>query len=1587
MVNYPPKKMIAIALLVVLIMVLSSAFAGGNMLSTRTMTTSNAIPNSNSIKYNIVSQQLDKEKFSIVPTSPSSVDSSISTAFNGSVSVIVTFSFNNQSRLNSLLSNLSNPESSGYHKFMTRSQFTDNFSVSQSVYSQAVSYLSQYSGISVKTYEDRVSIQVTGPAGKIGDLLNTSIVTNSNNRSRYFAAAAPELPSSLATYVSQVTGLSNAPAPIQYNMETGGQALPKGAVTSVDGGYPSPSINGGTQYIYGSDLQVAYDEQSLLNITYPTNEVIATILWAGTNSSGAPVGAFDPSDIYSYYNSTLPPYEPHPNVHGVPINGAISPGISAGNDTTGASTENTLDLEMVGSTAPGASIYNVYGPNSSYENLDSALAFILNPNSTYSALNNVTVITNSWGGPEYNNTVWYQYLQEAQARGITVLASSGDSGDNNFSSKYISNPYYPGDYVQFPASMAYNNFGITSVGGTTLTLSTDLHIVNQTAWYESNISTGGNPAGSAGGISEVFGEPSWQLNTEANLILSGNGLGVPDISAIGNNTIIYQTVGGTSNAFSIGGTSVASPVEAGIVAEIDAVLNHYNQSNLGYLNPIIYSLANKQVTPMEITSDTGYISTGSYNSTLPTLPFYNVMYGRNHVYNATFGYNLVTGWGSIDAYNFTMYILNINRSLSPIGLKGVDDILALNNLNVTSYEYNSTTQTYSINTFYNASIQQNIFLANQFGAPIYWIQNVVYINGSQATGWVVNYTGWVVYPFYGQYPSQTVYEYNFPLGKTIFMPHTFNVRTWITNISKPMQQTVNFEVNSHIVTLPVPGAAYIIDAHNYSYAWQGHTYYNGPSPDNPYYGGLNPQFGLVGGPSLGIGDFGNSTSGSIAAYVEPLDLNSYLPAVTKVFNQSIDETGETAYFLNFTSANESSWTISVNNDSLSQGIVDYGPASAQYDQIFQENLLPSGTSWSVNIGGSEYSSTSDQIIVPLINGSYAAEFSSPTGFFPSPLKYVFTVNGDIQSFNVTYSYSSNKTYINPISTIYPLSNQVFSGSTVNTSYLSSNVVSLGMAYDSSTGLLFIPLITRFATSYLFSYNTTTGRFVNTLSGAYYDALFDNATGFVYAISFNGNLSEINPSTMTIVKNVTIPGSVGNETLLHQQGQSVYAFSDNGNLSQINPLTMAVVNTVVIGPVSDISPFFTIYEGNAFFANSTGNDLLIVNLTNFALRDLSLPSQYDPQSVVPYYGPELLIGGSDYSNELYNVSTGSLVAGPYISGTVTSSIYNLITHEVYIFSEYGEAGNITVVSQNGGKILASIPGEFIQLSPAFDSFNQNIYVDDVFGAVSEFSIQHYYSTVFTESDLPPGTAWYVNMTGGEDSGKISGSSYTFSLINGTYPFTISTSNKLYHPSPSSGSLTVNGAAVSEPITFSKVTYKTTFTESGLPSGVEWYVNGSGVSEHELAPANITFNLSNGTYSFTATNLSDYYTTRMHISVLISGNNVTETVYYYHWAYITGKVSPANSTVTINGKTVSVSSGSFNVSVADGTYRVTASSPGYTSYYNNFTLNSGNIKNLTINLKPILRPSTISSTELYAIAGAVIVIVAMIGVIFTIRRKRG
>ncbi|MGP6220415.1 hypothetical protein ACNF41_04025, partial [Cuniculiplasmataceae archaeon SKW1] len=124
----------------------------------------------------------------------------------------------------------------------------------------------------------------------------------------------------------------------------------------------------------------------------------------------------------------------------------------------------------------------------------------------------------------------------------------------------------------------------------------------------------------------------------------------------------------------------------------------------------------------------------------------------------------------------------------------------------------------------------------------------------------------------------------------------------------------------------------------------------------------------------------------------------------------------------------------------------------------------------------------------------------------------------------------------------------------------------------------------------------------------------------------------------------------------------------------------------------------------------------------------------------------------------------------------------------------------------------------------------------------------YTVTFTETGLPSGTPWYVNITN-HDSGPIIGTSDSLSLTNGTYIYTIGTTNKLYHANE--GSFTVNGVTSNNTIlvSFSLVTYTVTFIETGLPSGATWYVN---ITSHDSGPitgTSYSLSLINGTYTYT------------------------------------------------------------------------------------------------------------------------------------------
>ena len=275
-----------------------------------------------------------------------------------------------------------------------------------------------------------------------------------------------------------------------------------------------------------------------------------------------------------------------------------------------------------------------------------------------------------------------------------------------------------------------------------------------------------------------------------------------------------------------------------------------------------------------------------------------------------------------------------------------------------------------------------------------------------------------------------------------------------------------------------------------------------------------------------------------------------------------------------------------------------------------------------------------------------------------------------------------------------------------------------------------------------------------------------------------------------------------------------------------------------------------------------------------------------------------------------------------------------------------------------------------------------------GSVSSIAVnfsRQTYKATFTESGLPQGDSWYVNITGLETSGKIAAAYYSVELINGTYTFSISSGDKIYSPEYTK-TFSIKGTGQTLTVNFKKEFYKVTFTESGLPSTTEWYANSNSGFNESSSTGVISVSLVNGSYEFTITNLTYYYSDIHSIKVVVDGSNVTTAITFLHWAYIYGTINHKNATVAINGINMTGLSGTFNISVAQGSYNVTVYLKGYTEYYSNFTLSQGSVKNLSVDLKPVSKSSTGPSAETYLAIGGIVAAIALLGVYTFIKRRK-
>jgi hypothetical protein len=233
--------------------------------------------------------------------------------------------------------------------------------------------------------------------------------------------------------------------------------------------------------------------------------------------------------------------------------------------------------------------------------------------------------------------------QQANAQGMTWLASSGDSGAAGCDQQGLNAQATQGLSTSVFASIPE----VTGVGGTQFnegsrtywsntnspTYGSALSYIPEAAWNESGLN-GLDATG--GGLSVFYPKPSWQTGPGVPNV---NQRGVPDLSLTAAGHDAYRIVTGGQPGL-IAGTSAATPSFAGIVA----LLNQYQGSTgQGNINPNLYRLAQ---TTSGVFHD---ITTG--NNIVPCMLNTPDCSTGSFGYDAGPGYDLATGLGSVDAYN------------------------------------------------------------------------------------------------------------------------------------------------------------------------------------------------------------------------------------------------------------------------------------------------------------------------------------------------------------------------------------------------------------------------------------------------------------------------------------------------------------------------------------------------------------------------------------------------------------------------------------------------------------------------------------------------------------------------------------------------------------------------------------------------------------------------------------------------------------------------------------------------------------------------------------------------------------------------
>jgi hypothetical protein len=534
-----------------------------------------------------------------------------------------------------LVSDLHDPSSPSFHKWLTPSEFGQKFGIAEQDATKVQQWL-ESQGLTVhEVAQSRRYIVFSGTVSQVEHAFATQMHSYEYKTKKFISNSTDiQIPAALHPVVKGVVRLHSDPRSATAYMGTKIHFKKAG---------PQFTFDDGSHYMTPADFAKIYNVQPLYD--------------AGINGTGQTIAIVGRSNI------DVQNVRDFRTVLGLPAN---DPEIILNGDDPGQNRdmqEAMLDVTWSGAVAPMAQIKFVVSQSNFSDGVDVSAAYIVDHNLA-------SIMSTSYGSCEdslgevqnaFYNTLWKQ----AAAQGITSFVSAGDNGgagcDSPGSGLFASN----GLSVNGLSSTPYN----VSVGGTQFddtdnpsaywgtVANTDpitglsvLSYIPEKVWNES----GNDPnavglwAGS-GGVSKVYAKPNWQA---APGVPNDGKRDLPDFSLAaalhdGYLVCLYGYCSQGDYFFAFGGTSASSPAAAGVMALVNQNLGGQPQ---GIANYVFYKLASIP---------------GVYHDTIKGDNKVPDPLGQFTVgYSAVPGYDLASGLGSFDA---TALVNNWQKAATAIG--------------------------------------------------------------------------------------------------------------------------------------------------------------------------------------------------------------------------------------------------------------------------------------------------------------------------------------------------------------------------------------------------------------------------------------------------------------------------------------------------------------------------------------------------------------------------------------------------------------------------------------------------------------------------------------------------------------------------------------------------------------------------------------------------------------------------------------------------------------------------------------------------------------------------------------------------------